>query len=233
MAVRLVSVSKPATESEAIRPKALVERAATRVPSATMDVPAAALRRLAVGKSFEPIAPRGGIGLETVLGLDERTRIVSTETLPWKLVCALEIDAPWGGFVGTGWFARPRTLVTAGHCVFDARQMGGWAREIRVEHWVVAESMGQTVARNILGGRERFDAVPFFWSQHCDVVITYVGHAEHWGGIEIDGDIAAHDCTLRYLMAGKLAAVATIFRDRESLEAEVAMERAILTVPAA
>jgi glutamyl endopeptidase len=52
--------------------------------------------------------------------------------LPWKLVCALEIDSPWGIFVGTGWFAGPRTLVTAGHCVFDARQMGGWAREIRI-----------------------------------------------------------------------------------------------------
>jgi glutamyl endopeptidase len=132
MVIRLVSVSKPTTESEMIPPRALTARAATRVPSSTMDVPPAALRRLAVGKSPEPISPRGGIGLETVFGLDERTRIVSTETLPWKLVCALEIDAPWGSFVGTGWFAGPRTLVTAGHCVFDARQMGGWAREIRI-----------------------------------------------------------------------------------------------------
>jgi V8-like Glu-specific endopeptidase len=48
------------------------------------------------------------------------------------MICALEIDAPWGTFVGTGWFAGPRTLITAGHCVFDRKQMGGWAREIRV-----------------------------------------------------------------------------------------------------
>ncbi len=104
---------------------------------------------------------------------------------------------------------------------------------IRVEHWVVAERMGQTAARNILGGRERFDAVPFFWSQHYDVVIAYVGHAERWDRIEIDGNIAAHDCTLRYLENGKVRAVATIFRDRASLEAEVAMERAVLPAPAA
>lgn len=132
MALRLVSVSKPATEAEAIPPRPRTERAATRVPSATMDLPPTALRRLAVGKSPEPIAASGGIALETVFGLDERTRIVETDTLPWKLVCALDIDAPWGSFVGTGWFAGPRTLITAGHCVFDARQMGGWAREIRL-----------------------------------------------------------------------------------------------------
>lgn len=132
MAIRLESVSKPVTEAEMRPPPARTERAATRVPSATMEIPPAAMRRLVVGKSEGPIQPPGPIALETVIGLDERTRIVSTDTLPWKLVCALEIDAPWGSFVGTGWFAGPRTLVTAGHCVFDARQMGGWAREIKV-----------------------------------------------------------------------------------------------------
>jgi hypothetical protein len=64
------------------------------------------------------------------------------------------------------------------------------------------------------------------------VVIAYVGHAEHWDAIEIDGDLEAHDCALRYKKDGRIVAVATIFRDRESLEAEVAMERAVLSVPA-
>jgi NADPH-dependent 2,4-dienoyl-CoA reductase/sulfur reductase-like enzyme/nitrite reductase/ring-hydroxylating ferredoxin subunit len=97
---------------------------------------------------------------------------------------------------------------------------------IRVEHWVVAERQGQTAARNMLGQREPFDAVPFFWSQHYDVPINYVGHAEAWDEIAIDGDIAGRDCLLRYKSKGRVLAVASIYRDLESLKAELEMERA-------
>jgi NADPH-dependent 2,4-dienoyl-CoA reductase/sulfur reductase-like enzyme/nitrite reductase/ring-hydroxylating ferredoxin subunit len=97
---------------------------------------------------------------------------------------------------------------------------------IRVEHWVVAERQGQTAARNMLGQREVFDAVPFFWSQHYDVPINYVGHAEQWGEITVDGNIAGKDCLLQYKSKGRVLAVASIYRDLASLEAELAMERA-------
>jgi NADPH-dependent 2,4-dienoyl-CoA reductase/sulfur reductase-like enzyme/nitrite reductase/ring-hydroxylating ferredoxin subunit len=98
---------------------------------------------------------------------------------------------------------------------------------IRVEHWVVAERQGQTAARNMLGQREAFDAVPFFWSQHYDVPINYVGHAEKWDELAIEGDIAARDCLLKYKSNGRVLAIASIYRDLASLQAELAMEKAI------
>jgi NADPH-dependent 2,4-dienoyl-CoA reductase/sulfur reductase-like enzyme len=96
---------------------------------------------------------------------------------------------------------------------------------IRVEHWVAAERQGQTAALNMLGRHDRFTAAPFFWSRHYDVPINYVGHAENWDELVIAGDIAAKDCIVRFKHNGCVLAAASIFRDVESLQAEVTMEQ--------
>jgi NADPH-dependent 2,4-dienoyl-CoA reductase/sulfur reductase-like enzyme/nitrite reductase/ring-hydroxylating ferredoxin subunit len=98
---------------------------------------------------------------------------------------------------------------------------------VRIEHWVLAQRQGQAVARTIVGERTPFADVPFFWSQHYDISINYVGHAERWETIEIDGSLEQHDGSVRYRAGGRVLAVASIFRDRENLEAELAMEREI------
>jgi NADPH-dependent 2,4-dienoyl-CoA reductase/sulfur reductase-like enzyme/nitrite reductase/ring-hydroxylating ferredoxin subunit len=95
---------------------------------------------------------------------------------------------------------------------------------VRIEHWVVAQRMGRVAALNMLGGDLPFTAPPFFWTTQYDVTLNYVGHAESWDRIDIAGDLAARDVTIAYRRGGRTLAVATIGRDKTSLEAEVAME---------
>jgi NADPH-dependent 2,4-dienoyl-CoA reductase/sulfur reductase-like enzyme/nitrite reductase/ring-hydroxylating ferredoxin subunit len=122
-------------------------------------------------------------------------------------------------------------LQTSAPDIYAAGDIARWpdphsGERIRVEHWVVAERQGQTAAANMLGLKERFDAVPFFWSQHYDVPINYIGHAERWDTITVEGDVKAKDCLLRYRRDGRVLAAASIYRDLDSLKAELAMEQA-------
>ena len=123
-----------------------------------------------------------------------------------------------------------RYLETSVAGVYAAGDVARWpdlrtGELTRIEHWAVAERQGQIAARNMLGRTEAFDVTPFFWTQQYDVRVNYVGHAPAWDRIEVVADLPPDQWEQRYIKDDAIIAVATIGRDRASLEAELALER--------
>jgi len=93
---------------------------------------------------------------------------------------------------------------------------------VRIEHWQVAVRHGQAAAYSMLGRVARRD-VPFFWSQHHDVTLGYVGHAEQFEKPEIKGSLASRDAHVIYRDRGKIRAGLPLGRGRFGLDVEAAM----------
>jgi apoptosis-inducing factor 3 len=160
---------------------------------------------------------KGGATLSTdlvVVGIGVRPRIELAERAGLKIDRGVAVN---------------EYLETSAPRVFAAGDIARWpdphtGEKLRIEHWVVAERQGQIAACNILGQGQRFSDLPFFWSQHYDVPINYVGHAAKWDDLQIQGDIKARDCLVRYRRDGRVLAVASIFRDVDNLREEAALE---------
>lgn len=132
----LKSVAKP-------RPKAGLESLETAAQPAKTR-PAGAGDASDSSRSAKHLIKRGkgepihrqlsdSVGLESIIGIDDRTRILDTDLAPWRMICALRMQSPTGSMaMGTGWLVGPRTIITAGHCVYSQHFFGGWAQRIEV-----------------------------------------------------------------------------------------------------
>jgi len=120
-------------------------------------------------------------------------------------------------------------LETGKSDIFAAGDMARWpdprsAKPIRVEHWVVAQRQGQTAARNMLGKKQKYQDVPFFWSQQFDVTINYVGHASSWTKTTVHGSLEGRNGAVAFHEGNQIKAVLTMGRDQQSLRIEKAFE---------
>lgn len=123
-------------------------------------------------------------------------------------------------------------LQTSAPDIFAAGDIAVWpdprtGEPVRIEHWVVAEHQGQTAALNMIGRKQPYDAVPFFWTEQQGFGLAYVGHAAGFDQVEIDGDLAHQDCTISYRRNGRELAAAFVHRDHAGLLKEREFERIV------
>ncbi|MEM9012877.1 MAG: trypsin-like peptidase domain-containing protein [Pseudomonadota bacterium] len=128
-------ISKPMTAREERESTGAVAQLTGHFGSAA-NAPSHAGRAYLCGRAFPAMrsaAPlrRGGVR-ESIIEEDDRERILETELAPWRMIASLRLFGGGRVLTGTGWFAGPRTLITAGHCVHDLSAFGGWAESVQV-----------------------------------------------------------------------------------------------------
>ncbi|MEZ5176415.1 MAG: FAD-dependent oxidoreductase [Acidimicrobiia bacterium] len=169
-----------------------------------------------------------------VTGIEEDSVVLDDDTrLPADLVVVGIGVTPRTGLAEAAGLAVDNGIVVDSHLRTSdaniwaagdvARYPGPDGRPVRVEHWVLAERQGQIAARNMLGHDIAFTQPPFFWSQHYDIPINVTGHLDDWDEEVVNGDPHQRDVLVGYRKAGQVTAVASIYRDRDSLRAEQAL----------
>jgi len=185
-----------------------------------------------VGRFFERtltehgVKVHGGQELERFEG-DDRVRKVVTKS-------GLEIECDFvvigagvtpdmmlaerAGLKTAGGVVVDRYLETSAPGVFAAGDIAEYdsvvhERASRIEHWDVAFNQGRYAALNMLGGRQEYDVVPYFWSDLADwASMEYVGPASGWDEVWIRGALEEGRFTAFYVQRGRLAAALTVGR---------------------
>jgi V8-like Glu-specific endopeptidase len=128
-------------------------------------------------RSFRLLVAKGPAepppAFESVIGTDERVRILDTDLAPWRMIAALRMRGPSGaGAIGTGWLIGPRTVLTAGHCVYSTHFFGGWATSIEVIPGLRGAGADPDLRPYGSVTGDRFSSVDR-WTQHEDADFDY------------------------------------------------------------
>jgi 3-phenylpropionate/trans-cinnamate dioxygenase ferredoxin reductase subunit len=95
-------------------------------------------------------------------------------------------------------------------CEYDSVVHG---RRLRIEHWEHASAQGAAVAAAIMGSREPFAEIPYFWSDLADwCTLEYVGPAASWDEEVVRGSVADGEFTIFYLQSQRVVAALTVGR---------------------
>jgi NADPH-dependent 2,4-dienoyl-CoA reductase/sulfur reductase-like enzyme/nitrite reductase/ring-hydroxylating ferredoxin subunit len=191
-----------------------------------------------IGRLFQSVHESGGVEFrlgEHIASLQGETKVrgvklASGDTLNADLVVVGIGVSPATAFLNgvekqkDGSVAVDEYL-SLGNDVFAAGDIASFidprsGERTRIEHWRTALQQGRTAAKNMLGQRAPYEAVPFFWTTQFDVTLNYVGHAVGWDRIEYRGDVEKKDFLAFYIKDEKITAVAGMNRDRELAEWE-------------
>jgi NADPH-dependent 2,4-dienoyl-CoA reductase/sulfur reductase-like enzyme len=85
---------------------------------------------------------------------------------------------------------------------------------LRIEHWRVAQQHGCVAAANIAGISRHYAGVPFFWTYHFGQQFEYLGHADRWDRLHIDGDIDTQRFVALQIRGDDVAGVVASQRER-------------------
>jgi 3-phenylpropionate/trans-cinnamate dioxygenase ferredoxin reductase component len=93
------------------------------------------------------------------------------------------------------------------HPVFD--------RRIRVEHWQNAIKQGPAAARSMLGKGDRYDEIPWFWSDQYDANLQYAGYHTEWDELAVRGSMEERNFVAFYRKGGRVLAAVAVNRGRD------------------
>jgi 3-phenylpropionate/trans-cinnamate dioxygenase ferredoxin reductase component len=109
-----------------------------------------------------------------------------------------------------------------------------FGRRVRVEHWQNAIHQGRAAARSMLGKREPYSDVHWFWSDQYDCNVQYAGFHTGWDELVVRGSLEQHSAVVFYLQEQRIAAAVAFNRGRDVqramslIKARVPLEPAVL-----